>query len=324
LSLREKLIEGLYDAEHKPRLAYARSYFLESGNRDPDLRGLEEFYLEWRNFDEYIVLQKQIDNLRIQGEIEKETIAVKCAKRGNDVYWWRVWKRLKSLHNLKECTFFDLHSNLKLSNVLFVTLTYATKKTTISDAWENIGEDFNTWIRNLRKKFGRISYLRCWESSKRGYPHVHMLMIFHDYEFKIVSSQSRKSKYRIQEKKVFEKSWHSFVDVQAIRKLRQGIRYITKYLSKSKHQNQTKTLSLALCWLFRKRSFAVSGELHERLYAIIETKHRLIQTDLFGHEIYLKVVWMFIGIFPADKLGITRNEWWKTITDREILNEILT
>jgi len=143
LSLHEKLREGIYDTEHKPRLSYARSYFLESGNRDPDLTGLEKFYLEWRNFDEYIVLQKQTDNLRNKGEIEKETIAVKCAKRGNDVYWWRVWKRLKSIYNLKEFTFFDPHSNLKLSNVLFVTLTHATKETTISDAWQNIGEYFN-------------------------------------------------------------------------------------------------------------------------------------------------------------------------------------
>jgi len=151
-------------------------------------------------------------------------------------------------------------------------------------------------------------------------------MIFHDHQFKIVFSQVKKGRrvYRIQEKKVFEKSWHSFVDVQAVRKLRQGIRYITKYLLKSKHQNQTTALGLALCWLFRKRSFAVSGDFYEILYAMIETKHRLIQTDLFGYEVDLRVVWVFIGIFPADKLGITRNEWRKTITDRAILNEILT
>ena len=90
MSLQDKLREGLYDAEHKPRLAYARSYFLDSGYGDPDLKGLEAFYPEWRTFDEYMVLQKQTDKLRMKGDVEKETIAVKCAKRGNDVYWWRV------------------------------------------------------------------------------------------------------------------------------------------------------------------------------------------------------------------------------------------
>jgi len=43
-----------------------------------------------------------------------------------------------------------------------------------------------------------------------------------------------------------------------------------------------------------------------------------------GEEVTLNVVWVFIGIFSATKLGITHNEWWKTITDREVLNEILT
>ena len=93
------LQEGLYDVEHKPRLAYARSHFLGYSDRDPDLEGLEKFYTEWRSYNEYIVLQKQSDNLRIEGEIDRKTIAVKCSKRGNDVYWWRVGKLLNFLHS---------------------------------------------------------------------------------------------------------------------------------------------------------------------------------------------------------------------------------
>ena len=68
----------------------------------------------------------------------------------------------------------------------------------------------------------------------------------------------------------------------------------------------------------------MSGDFHEILYAIIEVKHRFVQTDLFGNEIELEVVWVFIGIFSVDKLGIIHNEWRKTITDKTILNEILT
>jgi len=67
----------------------------------------------------------------------------------------------------------------------------------------------------------------------------------------------------------------------------------------------------------------VSGDFHEILYAVIETNYLLIQTDLLGNEIELKVVWVFIGIFPASKLGIDRSEWRKVIVDRKILNEIL-
>jgi hypothetical protein len=301
-------------------LAYARSYFLGYSNRDPNLEGLEKFYTEWREFNEYMVVQKQSDNLRIEGEIDRETIAVKCSKRGNDVYWWRVWKRIKKLYDLKAQTLFDSHSSIKLSNVLFATLTYDVKQSSISNAWETEGEDFNTWIRNLRKKFGHISYFRSLEASKKGYPHIHILMIFHDYEFKVAEIRG---KYRVLEKEEFEKSWHSFVDVQAIRKFREGVRYVTKYLTKTKNDSKTQVLTLALCWLFRKRSFAISGDMQEVME--ISINHgQMIQTNLIGEEVTLNVVWVFIGIFSAEKLGITHNEWWKTITDRKILSEILT
>jgi len=253
LSLREKFREGLYDVERKPRLNFARNYFLGfSLGKDLDFEELKEFYRDWRDYDEYVVLQKQSDNLRIEGEVEKETIAFKCAKRGNDVYWWRVWKRLKFLYNLKDRTLFDPHGNVKLSNVLFVTLTYDTKRSMIQESWETIGLEFNKWIRNLRKKYGRISYLRCWEGTEKGYAHIHVLMVFHDPTFRIVFSQLKKGRrlYRIAEKEAFEKSYHSFVDVEAVQKMKRGIKYITKYLSKYTAESQT--LTLALCWLFRK------------------------------------------------------------------------
>ena len=152
LSLREKFREGLYDVECKPRLNFARNYFLEfSLDKDLDFEELKEFYCDWRDYDEYIVLQKQLENLRNKGVVEKETITVKCAKRGNAVYWWRVRKRLKFLHNLKDRSLFDPHGNDKLSNVLLIPLTYDTKRSNIQESWETIGLEFNKWIRNLRK-----------------------------------------------------------------------------------------------------------------------------------------------------------------------------
>jgi hypothetical protein len=144
-------------------------------------------------------------------------------------------------------------------------------------------------------------------------------MIFHDYEFKVVNIRG---KYRILEKEAFEKSWHSFVDVQAIRQFREGVRYVTKYLTKTKNESKTQVLTLALCWFSRKRSFAISGDMQEVME--ISIGHgQMIQTNLMGEKVTINVVWVFIGIFSAEKLGITRNEWRKTITDRAILNEVL-
>jgi len=58
---------------------------------------------------------------------------------------------------------------------------------------------------------------------------------------------------------------------------------------------------------------------------VISVNHgQMIQTNLMGEEVTINVVWMFIGIFSAEKFGITLNQWRKTIADRAILNEILT
>lgn len=50
----------------------------------------------------------------------------------------------------------------------------------------------------------------------------------------------------------------------------------------------------------------------------------LVQIDIQGVAIRIKVEGVFLDIFSAKRLGIDRNEWRKTITDREVLNEILT
>ena len=135
MSLREKHRKELYDTENKPRLNYARRYFIDfSIDKDLDFQELQEFYLKWRDFDEYMVLQKQAEDLQIKGVMVRETIAVKCAKRGNDVYWWRVRKRLRSLCKLENHTLFDIRDNDKSSNVLFATLTYKIGRSTVQRA----------------------------------------------------------------------------------------------------------------------------------------------------------------------------------------------
>ena len=122
----------------------------------------------------------------------------------------------------------------KGGNVLFVTLTYDTKRSMVQESWGTIGLEFNKWIRNLRKKYGCSSYIRCWEATEKGYTHIYVLMVFHDQRFTIFRRRKgSRGIYRIKEKEQFEKSYHSFVDVQAVQKLKKGIKYITKYLSKN-------------------------------------------------------------------------------------------
>lgn len=306
MSLREKFREGLFNYKNKPRLNYARNYFLDFNvDEDPDFKELTKFYNGWRDFSEYLLIQKQSDSLRLKGEINRETLAVKCSKRGNDVYWHRMRKRLRLLYGLDETTLFDSCGNDKKSSVLFVTLTYNVKRSSVRDAWEMVGADYNKWITSLRKRFGRVSDLRCWEASRKGYPHIHVLMIFHEHEFKI---KRIKDKFRVSEKELFEKSYHSFVDVQAVREIRKGIRYITKYLTKTMNESQTQNLTLALCWLFKKRSFAVSGDFSKAIYNVMHSR-QLVQMDLFGNAVAISVKWVLIGVYSADLLRVNPSLW---------------
>ena len=236
---------------------------------ESNFKELREYYLEWRDFDEYLVLQKQTDSLRVKGEVDRKTIAIKLSKRGNDVYGRRLWKRLKFLYDLEDTVLFDPHGNVKTTNVLLVTLTYDTKHSGIQDAWETIGDDFNKYMRNLRKKFGCIAYLRCWESSQKAYPHIHVLMMFQDSTFRVTRIHG---KYRIDEKEEFEKSYHSFVDIQAIREFKKGIRYVTKYLTKTKKRKSDSELNSHLMLVIQK--------------TLLCHKWRLPQTDSDQNKIW--------------------------------------
>jgi len=75
------------------------------------------------------------------------------------------------------------------------------------------------------------------------------MIIFHDYKFKVVPLSK---KYRILEKEEFEKSWHSFVDVQAIRRFRAGVKYVTKYLTKTKNEVSNSSAHARIMLAFSK------------------------------------------------------------------------
>jgi len=50
---------------------------------------------------------------------------------------------------------------------------------------------------------------------------------------------------RIVEKGTFERPWHSFVDVQAVSKMREGITYISKSLTKTGTESRIQVVTRA-------------------------------------------------------------------------------
>lgn len=322
-ALKEKFRVGLYDENGKPRLSCARSYFLDVSL---DFGELQDYHKTWRDFSEYLVLQRQEFD-KEKGKVNKETIAVKCSKRGNDVYFSRLHKRLNHLKKMKDYTLFDSRSNIKETNCLLVTLTYDTKRASIQEAWENIGSDFNSYITNLRKKFGKASCVRVWESFFNGYPHIHALLIFHNYGFR---TYRHNGKWRIKKKGEFENGYHSFVDVQAVRSLRSGLSYVTKYMMKAYGESYNSEvglrknlsdLTLAMCWIFRKQSFSVSRDFSDLIQTLHNSNHfEIFQYNLVGRKVLNRPVWVLIGVYSAGLLGIGEGGGWVERVDLNDFN----
>jgi hypothetical protein len=214
----------------KPRLLDARYQFLGSSRLSvEDLVAIRDYYVRWRDFNEYLVLQRQ--EIKPDYSIERQTIAVKCSKRGNDVYRWRVRKRFHPLLDARnEKVFFKERGKVKRTQCLFITLTWDTSRCGIQEAWENVGKDFNRYISGLRRKFGKISHLRVFQTFKNGYPHIHAILLFKEFEFVVFND--RKGKYRVHRKKELKGSWHSFVDIQAVKSFNAVSGYMSRYLSR--------------------------------------------------------------------------------------------
>jgi hypothetical protein len=322
---------GLLDSSGKPRLNCAVGYFRRN-NENEDLDLLESLYAYWRDFNEFLVLRCLRVNPKTFSN-DWQYVGVKCSKRGNDVYSLRIKKRLDWLGNCENVKFFDASdftTNKKvLTSALWLTLTYDVKRCSRFEAQEKIGQEWNGLISALRRRYGRISVLRTWEDSLQGYPHIHAVCLFHDASFTVFQHLAENDKkeiglqYRIVEKNEIASYWHSHVDVQAVSSTRKLFSYIRKY--------QTKTLlnsdspkgvrTMALTWLFRQRSFSVSGDFRTRLHDLIELMHNSnmveVQSRLDG-SLEDRSVWEFVGVFSGSELGVRGNVWSVNLSSSQI------
>lgn len=348
------LYEELTDRKGRPRLYHARKMLLDSENlEDLGFSSFEDvlsfgegLFSYWRDLSEFIVLRKRWVG---KGEKNDEYLAVKCSKRGNDVYQRRIKLRLGWLdEKVKDKKFFEIKSfqvdKVVKTSLLWVTLTWDPNQGDLVFAWENLGKHFNRFISALRRKYGRISYLRVWESYESGFPHVHAVMLFEEAEFTVFphwDSKEGKLSFRIQEKKEISDLWHSFVDIQAISSLSNVFTYLKKHQEKVilglsgsiqerkgsdppqgfDLENVKGLRTLFLSWLFRKRSFSVSGDFREKLHDLISHLHNSNmeknQVDLFGARVR-EWEYDFLGVFSGSELGIPSGIWVKRLEEAEI------
>jgi len=263
--------------------------------------------------------------ISVKFPVESDYFALKCSKRGNDVYRHRVYSRFKGLASLAKKTFFfnpkDRRHNKK-TRALFLTLTYDTKLCSFDVAWRNIGVEFNRFMAYIRKKFGKVSCIRVFEAYENGYPHVHCVLLFEEKEFKVF--RDKKGKFRIKEKGVIAAGWRSHTDAQAMCSLGWGFRYLKKYLLKaidSKNKNSKALKTLALGWLFNKRAFSVSGKFRQMLTDLIKTKHnsnqKIYQITLNGETVQ-EYTYYLLGFVPADVVRLKKGAWFSKLNNEQI------
>ena len=214
---------------------------------------------------------------------EDEYLYFRSPKRGSKRYALRVIRRFdKVCQRVPDVEFFGYGYRGRVeSSCLLITLTYG-RNISLKDAWGRLGEDLNRFISGLRGRYGKIAVFRVWESHEDCYPHIHLLVLFSNHVFNGSShvGKSGELTYRVFETR-FENGreireldkiksyWgqgHS--DVLMVCSVKSGFRYVKKYLVKSvrfkgfqadKREISKSVKTLACCWVFRKRSFAVSG-----------------------------------------------------------------
>jgi len=281
-----------------------------------DLEDIAGKFETWLLEDKWMVLAHEREEW-VKDAGKMEYLAVKCAKRGNDVYVSRVDSRLRGIgFNVPDVTHdFDRDPR---TNILFVTLTYDTKLCPFDQAWKKIAVEFNRWKANIRKKFGDFAVFRCFEAFENGHPHIHAILIFKEMHFHVfrdwemVNGETHEI-WLIDEKEFFDGFWHSWTKIKAVYNLHGGLNYLTKYIMKCAEYNREDRkgkVTLALCWVFRKKAFYVSGEFRKALSDLIRSlcssKTRKVQVNIFGNELEANKwnVLGFVNVFLLESIRV--------------------
>lgn len=330
-STRWDILSNISGENGKPRLKHARSYFVRISQEDIPV--LQEAFQIWRDYDEHMLLRGE--NL-FNGE--KVHVAVKCSKRGNDVFTQRLDRKLGFLRGFEGIKLFSLLDFQKCeympSNLLFVTLTYNPALCSMDEAWDKIGGEWNRFITNLRNKYGRILYLATPEAfpdpngSAFGYPHIHVMMLFLDQDFNVFPNWEKKRDgkegwvFRVKEKYEIESQgrWHSFVDMKAIHSGRAMGGYLRKHMKNTHGGSDPAALTTqAVLWLKKKQTFSMSSGFREAFnYWIshMQGSKTEAQSTLDG-RILDDWIWSFHGVFSAAEVGADPGVWVVSLTEEQ-------
>jgi len=249
-------------------------------------------FKEWSKIPTYLMF-KDLDT----GDLS----CALASKRGNKVYEYYLHQNLnQQLEFMKNPNFHKSilrnkkgFRNKKISNVCFLTLTCNPAKYNNSrlTAWLNFEHDYNIFITRLRKKYGECWIMKSVESTKKGYPHIHLLIIT-EKDLDVFPHKNKEgfTEYRLCDKKEIESYWTSFIDAiipnPSEMKKKGCVDFMKDYIFKDMLKAYTykaersyeNYLSLALGWLLGKRCYSISRK-NLSLDLIMDTSITQTQID---------------------------------------------
>jgi hypothetical protein len=234
-------------------------------------------YSDWVSNNQYMIFEQKRHHSTIR------QIASLIPKRENPKYAWKVRKRWQEFtlpfeyqQKIEDEKGTLVSITETTTNVLFLSLTWDISICDWKTAWDSVSYFWNLMMANLRRKYGRVLTARVYESSKQGYPHIHCILYFPDNGFPTFLKWSKKQKRHVwripfPEVEKLRNLWHSFIDVQGMVNLADGLKYLGKYVTKgtdleSDDLTGKGLITLANTWAFRKRAYSLGVKFKEAIF----------------------------------------------------------
>jgi hypothetical protein len=186
------------------------------------------------------------------------------SKRGNKKYIEQIKEKLKPLFLKPSIMFFDSTFGRKVTPMLYTTLEWDSNKYSISEAWRTIGHAFNNYLSKIKQKYGKIEFLRVWQTHESGYPHIHMLIYFKKKSFEVFEHTSKKGKrsfrlpYNGQDLKFLKNSWkYGYSDYIGVDDTKEGLKDLLKYITRDLKGGKS-DLTNTMVWIYGKQAIGIS------------------------------------------------------------------
>lgn len=272
------------------RLNFVRNHFglLPTSS---DIPIIEDLFVKWYTFNEIMPIRctYQIKDPETRSiKTIKDLTIHKSIKRCNPEYIKAIKNKLDPFLNQEPRVFFNSEWGIKKTNALSIVLEYDATKYDLGNAWFTVGIDFNRFLSCLKKHFGKFVHIRSWQSHDSGYPHIHVIIYFNNFEFsaikwndgsfRIHSTQKTKHKGKTCRSAIKDAWRHGYVDIKCIDSMDQSFKDLLKYVTRDL-DGGAYTRTNSMVWYFRKQSFGISKDFRKIVWDLNDSIELAEPTD---------------------------------------------